>query len=59
MAAAILPFRKARQKTYNLQLNGFAIQFNRSDFEVYPDGADVAFRVGVILARKAREKKKK
>lgn len=33
----------------NLQLHRLAFQLDRSDLEVYANGADVAFRVSVIL----------
>ena len=35
-------------KTYNLELNHFAIQLNGSDFEVNTDGTDVALSVSII-----------
>lgn len=32
----------------NLKLDSFAIQFNGSNLEIDADGADVAFRIGIV-----------
>lgn len=35
--------------THNLQFDSLPLHFNSSDFEIYPNSADVALCIGVIL----------
>lgn len=37
--------------THNLQFDSLAIQLDGADLKVHPNGADVAFCVGIILKR--------
>lgn len=37
--------------THNLQFDSLAIQLDGADLKVHPNGADVAFCVGIILNR--------
>lgn len=35
--------------SHNLEFDGLPVQLDGPDLEVHPDGADVAFCVGVVL----------